>query len=228
MSQYWIGLWIFVTSYRKPKQTFWSTQYFMPFYCQIISHCLIAILSIHSLAKGLLSCFYFFLVWMKLLWTIVYEFFCGHLSTRTGIAGSYSDSPFSQGAGVEGHVLIFSCENSKPTTRYWTTFDWRMLDPTKKRYPMSKAKEKPQQDGRRDKIMFRIKHLTYQRQSEGSNKPCVHQDPETPQKLGQNCVWVSPAKVRVSSGLPQGQRLWVQKTWLWHKPSWRRSPLTPP
>ena len=63
-----------------------------------------------------------------------------------------------------------------------------MLDPTKKRYPMSKAKEKPQQDGRRDKIMFRIKHLTYQRQSEGSNKPCVHQDPETPQKLGQNCV----------------------------------------
>ena len=24
----------------------------------------------------------------------------------------------------------------------------------------------------------------------------------------------------VSSGLPQGQRLWVQQTWVWHKPSW--------
>ena len=30
----------------------------------------------------------------------------------------------------------------------------------------------------------------------------------------------------VSSGLPQGQGLWVQRTWVWHKPSWRRSPLT--
>ena len=31
----------------------------------------------------------------------------------------------------------------------------------------------------------------------------------------------------VSSGLPQGQAFWVQQTWLWHKPSWRRSPLIP-
>ena len=34
-------------------------------------------------------------------------------------------------------------------------------------------------------------------------------------------------KVWGSSGLPQGQGLWVQQTWVWHKPSWRRSPLTP-
>ena len=26
----------------------------------------------------------------------------------------------------------------------------------------------------------------------------------------------------------QGQGFWVQQTWVWHKPSWRRSPLTPP
>ena len=24
------------------------------------------------------------------------------------------------------------------------------------------------------------------------------------------------------------QGLWVQQIWVWHKPSWRRSPLTPP
>ena len=41
-------------------------------------------------------------------------------------------------------------------------------------------------------------------------------------------VWVSPEEVRVSSGLLQGQGLWVQETWVWHKPSWRRSPLIPP
>ena len=28
----------------------------------------------------------------------------------------------------------------------------------------------------------------HQRHPEGSNKPCVHQDPETPQRLSQNCV----------------------------------------
>ena len=35
-------------------------------------------------------------------------------------------------------------------------------------------------------------------------------------------------EVRVSSGLPQGQGLWVQQTWVWRKPSWRRSPSAPP
>ena len=29
-------------------------------------------------------------------------------------------------------------------------------------------------------------------------------------------------------GLLQGQGPWVQQTWVWHKPSWRRLPLTPP
>ena len=40
-------------------------------------------------------------------------------------------------------------------------------------------------------------------------------------------VWVSLAEVCLHSGLPQGQGLWAQQTWVWHKPFWRRSPLTP-
>ena len=80
---------------------------------------------------------------------------------------------------VEGHVLIF-CENSKITTRRWITINRRMLDPTKKDTPHPRAKEKPQQDRRRGKIVFRIKPHTCQTCSEGSNKPCVHQ---TPQRL---------------------------------------------
>ena len=107
------------------------------------------------------------------------------------------------------------------TGQYW-------IPPTKDTlYP--RVKEKPQHDGRRGKIAFRIKPLICQRCSEGSNKPYVHQDPETPQRLSQNCVSVSPAKVWVSSSLLQGQRqgqgLWAQQTWIWHKPSRRRSPL---
>ena len=41
-------------------------------------------------------------------------------------------------------------------------------------------------------------------------------------------VWASPVEVWVGGGLPQGQGLWLQQTWLWHKPFWRRSPLAPP
>ena len=53
------------------------------------------------------------------------------------------------------------------------------------------TKEKPQQNGGRGKIMFGIKPHTRQRCLEGSNKTCVHQDPETPQRLSQTCVWLS-------------------------------------
>ena len=40
---------------------------------------------------------------------------------------------------VEGRALIF-CENTKITTSYWTTTNRRMLEPTKKKTPMSKDK----------------------------------------------------------------------------------------
>ena len=78
--------------------------------------------------------------------------------------------------------------------------------------PWPRAKVKPQQDSRRGKITFRIKSHTPQRHSEGSNKPCAHHNSETPQRRSQNCVWVSPAEVQVSSGLLQGQGLLVQQT----------------
>ena len=50
--------------------------------------------------------------------------------------------------------------------------------PPKKDTPHPRAKEKPQQGGRRAEIVFRIKPHTHQRCSEGSNKPHEHQDPE--------------------------------------------------
>ena len=52
-------------------------------------------------------------------------------------------------------------------------------------------------------------------------KPCTHQDTETPQRLSQTCVWVF-SEVRVSSGLLQGQGLWVQ---LPGHTAWGISPL---
>ena len=84
---------------------------------------------------------------------------------------------------------------------------------------------------RRGENLFQIKSHTHQCCFEGSNKACAQQSSETPQRLSQNCVWVSPVEgLGVSNGPPQGQGLWVHEPWspsLWHKPSWRRSPLTP-
>ena len=54
--------------------------------------------------------------------------------------------------------------------------------------PSPRAKENPQQDGRRGEFTFRIKPHSRQRCSEGSNKPCAHQGPEAPQRLRQNYV----------------------------------------
>ena len=62
--------------------------------------------------------------------------------------------------------------------------------PPKKDTSCPRAKEEPQQDSRRGKIMFRIKPHSHQKHSEGSNKFCVHQDPETSQRLSQTCLWV--------------------------------------
>ena len=108
------------------------------------------------------------------------------------------------------------------------------MDPTIKDTPRPRAKKKPQQDGRKGKITFRVKPHTCQRCSEGSNKTFCTPGPRDPTETEpdlSSSVWVSPVEVWVSSGLPQGQGLWVQETWshsLWHKPYWRRSPLTPP
>ena len=65
-------------------------------------------------------------------------------------------------------TLIFFCKNYKIATKQWTTIDREMLDPIKKR--CLRAKEKPQQDGKRGEIVFRIKPHTCQRWLEGSNK----------------------------------------------------------
>ena len=81
-------------------------------------------------------------------------------------------------------------------------------------------------DGRRGEFTFRIKPHSHQRCSEGSDKPCAHQDPET-QRETELCLSVSCGRIG-QQWTAAGQGLWVQQTWVWHKPSWRRSPLTPP
>ena len=64
-------------------------------------------------------------------------------------------------------------------------------------------------------------------------KPCVHQHPETPQRQNQTCLWVLECLLwRHGSAMsccgdrgPDCSRPGSHS--VWHKPCWRRSPLTP-
>ena len=85
-----------------------------------------------------------------------------------------------QDGRAEGRVLIFSCTNSKTATCCCTSSDRRMLDPDKKDTPHPRTEAKPQQDGRRGKIAFRIKPHTRRRCSEGSNKTVCAPGPGGP------------------------------------------------
>ena len=101
--------------------------------------------------------------------------------------------------------------------------------PPKKDTPCPMAKEKPQQDDRRGEITFRIKPHTHQSVQKAQTKH-VHQGLETPERLPLS-VWVSPVAAQVSSGLLQGWDSVCSRPGspsVWHKLSWRRSPLAPP
>ena len=81
---------------------------------------------------------------------------------------------------------MFSCENSKITTHCWTTVE-RMLDPTKKIPLIQGQRRSPSKTVGGAKSHLESNPITT-RHSEGSNKSCVHQDPETSQRLSQDCV----------------------------------------
>ena len=65
----------------------------------------------------------------------------GRWILHTGTTFTSNLQKMVEDGGIEGHSLI-SCKNSKITTHRWTTVNRRMLDPTKKRYSMSKGKVK--------------------------------------------------------------------------------------
>ena len=73
--------------------------------------------------------------------------------------------------------------------------------------------------------------VEYQRHLEGSNKTLCAPGPRNPAETEPDLplsVSVSPAEIRVSSGLPQGQGNRPGSHSVWLKSSWRRWPLTPP
>ena len=60
--------------------------------------------------------------------------------------------------------------------------------PPKKDTPHIRARKKPQQHSRKGKITLRTKPIPTRDAQRAQTKPCVHQDPETPQRVSQICL----------------------------------------
>ena len=103
--------------------------------------------------------------------------------------------------------------------------------PQKNDTPHSRATEKPQQDGRRGKIIFRIKPYSHQRHLEGSNKTlCIPgpRDPtETEPDLCLSLLWRHESSVACLRGEGSGCS-YLGHTACDISPLGRSSPLTPP
>ena len=108
-----------------------------------------------------------------------------------------------------------------------------MLDPTKKRYIKTDTHIQGQMEAPSKIVDGAKSHLewnpiTAKDAGRAQTKPCMHRT-QRPHRDWARPMFVSPAEVCISSGLLQGQGLWVQLAGpcnLWHKPSWRRLPLT--
>ena len=106
--------------------------------------------------------------------------------------------------------------------------------PPKKYSPCPRAKEKPQQDGRKSRVAFRIKPHTCQRCLEGSNKTSCARGPRHPTEAESDLpLWFECLLRRHGSAVScRGDRgsgcSRPGRHSMWHKSSWRRSPLAPP
>ena len=139
--------------------------------------------------------------------------------------------------GVEGCVLIF-CKNTKIASSCWTTIDMRMCVTTKERYLTPWGKEKPQKNGRRGEITFKIKSHTCQRCLEGTNKTLYSPGPrerssDLHKRLSQTYLWVFECLLRRHRSAVACHRDWGSesnipgKHGMWPKLSRKRSPLAP-
>lgn len=128
------------------------------------------------------------------------------------------------------HVLLREIPKSQLVAEQPWTGECQI--PPKKIPHMQKAKEKPQQDCRRDTIMFKIKFQTCQRYLRVETKHCAHQDPgkrssHFHKRLNQTLplrMWEAPAEARsaVACHRSRGSGCRPGKHGLWPKSFWRR------
>ena len=135
---------------------------------------------------------------------------------------------------VEGHTLIFSTRTPKLQLAAEQPSTGECWIPPKKDTHVQGQRKRPSEMVERVKSCLEANSILTGDARKAQTKPCVHQDPETPQRLSQTCPWVFECLLwRYGSAVAcrrgRGSACSRPRSHsLWHKPSWRRSPLTPP
>ena len=104
-----------------------------------------------------------------------------------------------------------------------------MLDPTKKRYLMSKTNKKPQQDGRKGKIKCRIKPIPVKDTGKTQTKPCVPRAQRPPIDIARPAFECLLQRHGSAVACPRDRGSGCSRPGrhgsVWHKCSWKRLPL---
>ena len=123
----------------------------------------------------------------------------------------------SQGGGIEGHVFIFFCENSKTATpllnNHWLE---NVGSHQRKISHIQGHRRSPNKTVRGVNSCLESNSIPTRDAQRAQTKPCVHQDSKTPRETKPDLplsVWVSPVEAQISSGLPRQQGLWLQQNW---------------
>ena len=97
--------------------------------------------------------------------------------------------------GVEGHVLIFSCENSKIATDCWIAIDRKVLDPIKKKIPQVQGQGRsPNKMVGGGILSLESNNIPTRDAQKAQTKPCVHST-QGPHK------WLSQTYIQASEHL---------------------------
>ena len=89
---------------------------------------------------------------------------------------------------VEGCALIFSCENFKIATHCRTPRQENVGSHQKKMPQVQGQRTSPPKMVGGTKLLLETNPIPARDPGRAQTKPCVHQDPETPQRLSQTCL----------------------------------------
>ena len=109
-------------------------------------------------------------------------------SSSTPQFKSINASADQDGRVVEGHALIFSCKSSKITTLSKQPSTGECWIPPRKDTPRPGQRRSPSKTVRGAKSHLESNSIPARDDRRVQTKPCVHQDPDTPQRLSQTSV----------------------------------------
>ena len=119
--------------------------------------------------------------------------------------------------GVEGRALISPVRTPKLQLAAEQPLTGECWIPPKKKIPHIQGQRRsPSEMAGGAKSCLETNPIPARDAQKSHPNPCIQQGTETPQETEADLPlygWVSPVEAQISTGLPQGQELWLQRSW---------------